>query len=317
MGLFTGKKHMTHAEKTRYAYESYREEIVGRLFPGGAAQAGDIITDLSAILGIDPESCSADRYEEILNLYSETYVGRVMNDKAKTDIVSDLHRRYRKLCGGHEEAVCAYALNLIEPPAEADEGPAAADADVWDHIAAAFAAEDGEPYAAEEEPDGPETDGAEADAEETVRRAYKKTVKKYGLDGDAEHPALRMMRENRKDFVKRIMADFGENGAAAAETAYYAALYAAAQTVKEEDVFAAADRGVYTFLERNMLLDMNEIGDEARRLVKDKKDKISKPLGDFLEKAEIPETWNTMTDTEQKLVLRCACMLGARQGIRA
>lgn len=307
---------MTHAEKTRYAYESYREEIVDRLFPGGVEQAGGIITDLAGILGIDLENCGAGRYEEILNLYSETYVGRVMNDKAKTDIASDLRRRYRKLCGGQEETVCAYALSVIEPPVETDGEQPAAESAEWDGIGSVSAATDEDPLSGEEEGTD-EPDSTETGDEEAIRRAYKKTLKKYGLDGDTEHPALRMMRENRKEFVKRIMAEFGEDGARATETAYYAALYAAVETVRDEEVFAGADRGVYAFLERNMLLDMNEIGDEAHRLVKDKKDRISKPLGTFLENTDIQNMWNTMTETEQKLVLRCACMLGARRGINA
>lgn len=114
MGLFGNIKVMSHAEKVQYAYDTYRDEYAVALFPNGPEEAGKIILEIAKICGVDPAACGKEKYEALLNMYTETVAGSIVQRSAKESAISTIYRKYGKMAKGHEDDVYDWSMNYLK-----------------------------------------------------------------------------------------------------------------------------------------------------------------------------------------------------------
>mgnify|MGYP004733646223 CR=1 FL=1 len=99
MGLFDilKKKMPTHSEKVDLAYRCYKPEMVEMIYPGGKVQAGKIITSLSKIYDIDLDTSDAKKYYNILTIYSDVLIRKVVTQSSDDNIVTSLQVKHGDL----------------------------------------------------------------------------------------------------------------------------------------------------------------------------------------------------------------------------
>lgn len=91
MGLFSRfKKTPDHEKKVDLAYKCYKPEMVGMIYPGGRTQANGIIRSIARICNIDLESCDAAKYHELLTVYSDVLIRKVVTRHENSEIIISL-----------------------------------------------------------------------------------------------------------------------------------------------------------------------------------------------------------------------------------
>lgn len=100
MGLFDFfKKKPSHIEKISLAYQCYKQELVGMVYPGGLEQANLVLLSLARLLKIDITKLGAKEYYDVLTIYSGVLVRKVVTHSTHSAIVASLmvnHGKYIK-----------------------------------------------------------------------------------------------------------------------------------------------------------------------------------------------------------------------------
>lgn len=96
MGLFDifKKKPPTHEEKVDLAYRCYKPEMVGMVFPGGKKQASNIICSIAKLVGKNLADLDAKGYYELLSIYSDVLIRRVVTHSTDDTIVASLQSKH-------------------------------------------------------------------------------------------------------------------------------------------------------------------------------------------------------------------------------
>ena len=99
MGLFDCFKNNQHDKKVALAYQCYKSEMVGMVFPGGKEQASKIIKSLAIILDIDLSVLKPIDYYNILTIYSGVFIRQTVTNSSDDNIKVGLqlkHEQYIK-----------------------------------------------------------------------------------------------------------------------------------------------------------------------------------------------------------------------------
>lgn len=96
MGLFDifKKKPPTHEEKVDLAYRCYKPEMVGMVFPGGKKQASNIIYSIAKLIGASLDSLDAKRYYDLLSIFSDVLIRRVVTHSTDDNIIASLQVKH-------------------------------------------------------------------------------------------------------------------------------------------------------------------------------------------------------------------------------
>jgi len=96
MGLFDvfKNKPSTHEEKVDLAYRCYKPEMVGMVFPGGKNQASNIICSIAKLIGKDLDCLDAKGYYELLSIYSDVLIRKVVTHGTDDNIVTSLQIKH-------------------------------------------------------------------------------------------------------------------------------------------------------------------------------------------------------------------------------
>ena len=115
MGLFDilKKKPPTHYEKLNAAYNCYKQENVHLLFPGGRAQASNIIISLAKILGMNLENCNAIVYHDLLEIYTAVWVRTNITHSSDDHIIASLQIKHAIYITDSATAKKALALAML------------------------------------------------------------------------------------------------------------------------------------------------------------------------------------------------------------
>lgn len=99
MGLFDffKKKPPTHYEKVDMAYRCYKPEMVGTVFPGGKQQASTVVISIAKIVGKEIASLDAKDYYELLKIYSDVLIRRVVTHSSDDSIITSLQTKHGQI----------------------------------------------------------------------------------------------------------------------------------------------------------------------------------------------------------------------------
>lgn len=115
MGLFDllKKKPPTHYEKLNAAYSCYKQENVHLLFPGGRAQASNIIISLAKILDMNLENCNAIIYHDLLEIFTAVWVRANITHSSNDQIIASLQVNHAKYITDSTIARKVLALAMV------------------------------------------------------------------------------------------------------------------------------------------------------------------------------------------------------------
>jgi len=92
MGFFDifKKSVSTHEDKINNAYLCFKQDMVKLIFPKGKSQANKIINSLVAILCLNLNNCDSKKYYNLLTIYSDVLIRKVVTHTTDDIIISTL-----------------------------------------------------------------------------------------------------------------------------------------------------------------------------------------------------------------------------------
>ena len=112
MNLFK-KKSPSHEEKVAAAYKCFKADMVEMVFPGKHKQAGCVVTSLAKICGYSLESCDAKRYFDLLSIYTDILIRRVITQTSNEMIVASLQTKHKEIVTTAEKARMIVAYTFL------------------------------------------------------------------------------------------------------------------------------------------------------------------------------------------------------------
>ncbi len=80
----------THTDKLKQAYSHFNASGVSRLFPGGIAQADNVVVSLAAMFGIDLHSCAYEDYFNLLKVYADIAISKEIKKERNASMLSSV-----------------------------------------------------------------------------------------------------------------------------------------------------------------------------------------------------------------------------------
>lgn len=150
-----------------------------------------------------------------------------------------------------------------------------------------------------------------------IRKTCKKMIHKYSLDVSADHPVRSFMADECKAFLKDVEHEYGERMEDAITLAFYGALYFAFVASRDKGTakLKKAEGRLYAYLCEKP--GISQVKEEALKLMKDKKDKSGKLLGEYKEKVNLTEIWDSVDESIKRKLMKGAYILAVRKAIKS
>ena len=86
----------SHEKRVDKAYRCYKPEMVSMVFPEGKKQASGIIKSIARLCEVDLKGCDAKEYFEILSIYSDVLIRRIVTQSTDRHIATSLQVKHSK-----------------------------------------------------------------------------------------------------------------------------------------------------------------------------------------------------------------------------